>query len=150
MAVGYAQGMRVRVLFFGVLRDMAGSRDEEIEVVKGATVAVLLNVYKERMPLFGWDSIAVAVNQEYAKSGDVLRDGDEVALLPPVSGGAAGRHTPGAKAPFKTFVAERPKAEALGYLDARSQPLLKAGAATDPSTSLRFAQDDTWGMVWGL
>ena len=35
-----------------------------------------------------WQSIAVAVNQEYARGGDVLRDGDEVALLPPVSGGA--------------------------------------------------------------
>jgi molybdopterin converting factor small subunit len=34
-----------------------------------------------------WDSIAVAVNQEYARAGDVLKDGDEVALLPPVSGG---------------------------------------------------------------
>jgi molybdopterin converting factor small subunit len=34
-----------------------------------------------------WDSIAVAVNQEYAKAGDVLREGDVVALLPPVSGG---------------------------------------------------------------
>jgi molybdopterin converting factor small subunit len=47
----------------------------------------VLNVYKERMPAFGWDAIAVAVNQEYAKTSDVLHDGDEVALLPPVSGG---------------------------------------------------------------
>jgi molybdopterin converting factor small subunit len=35
-----------------------------------------------------WESIAVAVNQEYARAGDVLKDGDEVALLPPVSGGS--------------------------------------------------------------
>jgi molybdopterin converting factor small subunit len=37
-----------------------------------------------------WDSIAVAVNQEYAKADVVLKDGDEVALLPPVSGGLEG------------------------------------------------------------
>jgi molybdopterin converting factor small subunit len=49
-----------------------------------------LNVYKERVPGFAWDSIAVAVNQEYARAEVALRDGDEVALLPPVSGGIEG------------------------------------------------------------
>ena len=87
IVVGYAQLMRVKVLFFGMLREAAGDRQESLEIDEGTTVAGVLNVYKERMPAFGWDAMAVAVNQEYARATDVLRDGDEVALLPPVSGG---------------------------------------------------------------
>ena len=80
--------MLVRVLYFGVLREALNAQSELLEIAKETTVADVLNVYKERMPAFGWDAIAVAVNQEYANTSDVLRDGDEVALLPPVSGGA--------------------------------------------------------------
>jgi molybdopterin converting factor subunit 1 len=87
ITVGYAQGMRVKVLYFGVLREALRCQSEPLEIAEKTTVAHVLNVYKERMPAFGWDAIAVAVNQEYAKTSDVLHDGDEVALLPPVSGG---------------------------------------------------------------
>jgi molybdopterin converting factor subunit 1 len=87
ITVGYAQEMQVRVLYFGVLREVLCAQSEPLEVAEKTTVAHMLNVYKERMPAFGWDAIAVAVNQEYAKTSDVLHDGDEVALLPPVSGG---------------------------------------------------------------
>ncbi len=79
--------MRVRVLHFGVLRDKLGGGQEFLEIEESAIVADVLNVYRERVPGFAWDAIAVAVNQEYARVGDVLKDGDEVALLPPVSGG---------------------------------------------------------------
>ena len=78
--------MRVRVLYFGVLKEVCGGEREELELPEGASVADLLSVYRGRYA-GGWDSIAVAVNQEYARAGDVLKDGDEVALLPPVSGG---------------------------------------------------------------
>lgn len=88
ITVGYAFGMRVRLLYFGVLREMCGGREAVLEVAEGAIVADVLNVYRKRMPAFAWDSIAVAVNQAYAKGSDVLKEGDEVALLPPVSGGA--------------------------------------------------------------
>ncbi len=84
--VGYAVGMRVRVLPFGVLRDGLGD-GEFLEIADKAIVADVLNVYRERLPGFAWESIAVAVNQEYARVDLVLKDGDEVALLPPVSGG---------------------------------------------------------------
>jgi len=87
IAVGYAQEMQIRVLYFGVLREALHAQSEPLEIAEKTTVAHVLNVYKERMPAFGWDAIAVAVNQEYAKTSDVLHDGDEVALLPPVSGG---------------------------------------------------------------
>ena len=82
---GYAFGMQVRVLYFGVLKDAFGCESEVVELAEGATVADLLREFRGREAF--WDSIAVAVNQEYAKVGDVLKEGDEVALLPPVSGG---------------------------------------------------------------
>jgi molybdopterin converting factor subunit 1 len=79
--------MRIRVLFFGALREKMGRGEAVLEVGEGTIVRDVLNVYKERMPEFAWDSIAVAVNLEYAGVEDSLCDGDEVALLPPVSGG---------------------------------------------------------------
>jgi molybdopterin converting factor subunit 1 len=81
--------MRVRVLFFGVLKDVFGGSAEEMELAKGASVADLIAACRGRAvgAREVWDSIAVAVNQEYARGVDVLKDGDEVALLPPVSGG---------------------------------------------------------------
>lgn len=88
--VGYARWMRVRVVYFGVLRERLGGDQDFLELTDGATVTGVLNVYRERVPGFAWDSIAVAVNHEYARAESVLQDGDEVALLPPVSGGIEG------------------------------------------------------------
>jgi molybdopterin converting factor subunit 1 len=85
VSVGYAFGMRVRVLYFGFLKDAFGCENGEQELAEGATVADLLRILRGREGF--WDSIAVAVNQEYAKAGNVLKEGDVVALLPPVSGG---------------------------------------------------------------
>lgn len=83
--------MQVRVLFFGVLRDRFGCGEEPLDVGEQATVADVLNVYKERLPGFMWGAIAVAVNQAYARSETRLTAGDEIALLPPVSGGCEGQ-----------------------------------------------------------
>jgi molybdopterin converting factor subunit 1 len=97
--------MRVRVLYFGVLKDVMGRGRAEMELEDGASVTELLEIHRGMAGAGVWDSIAVAVNQEYARAGDLLKDGDEVALLPPVSGGClvlvagTGEHTPGAKAP---------------------------------------------------
>jgi molybdopterin converting factor subunit 1 len=81
--------MRVRVLYFGVLKDAFGRGVEEMELAEGASVADLIGACRGRYAGVGavWDSIAVAVNQEYARGVVVLKDGDEVAFLPPVSGG---------------------------------------------------------------
>ena len=87
VAVRYSLEMRVRMLYFGVLRERLGGGEAWLELVDGAIVAEALSIYKERLADFPWESIAVAVNQEYAKADVVLKDGDEVALLPPVSGG---------------------------------------------------------------
>ena len=77
--------MRVRVLYFGILKDYFGD-SADVGLPDGATVAELLVQHEDRANIV-WKSIAVAVNRHYVKSTDVLRDGDEVALLPPVSGG---------------------------------------------------------------
>jgi molybdopterin converting factor subunit 1 len=82
--------MRIKVLYFGVLKDLAGHRYAEMEMAEGESVADLLRQHRKLASVAVWDSIAVAVNQEYARAADVLKDGDEVALLPPVSGGLEG------------------------------------------------------------
>jgi MoaE-MoaD fusion protein len=82
--------MQVRVLFFGALREMIGNAAETITVPDGAHVSNLLERYSEQIPKLKelLPSVAVAVNQEYSSKSAALRDGDEIALLPPVSGGA--------------------------------------------------------------
>jgi MoaE-MoaD fusion protein len=82
--------MRVTVLFFGVLKEMLASERESLELPQGATVDAVLRQLRERLPEQPkiWSALAIAVNQSYAPSGCLLRDGDEVALLPPVSGGS--------------------------------------------------------------
>jgi MoaE-MoaD fusion protein len=82
--------MRVRVLFFGVLKDAAGKSSEIIDVASNASLRDLLAVCEARIPKLkeSMTSLAVAVNQEYAGPDTKLNENDEVALLPPVSGGA--------------------------------------------------------------
>ena len=82
--------MRVNVLFFGLARDLTGFGGEEVEVPEGASVASLRQQYEARFPRFAElaGSLLAAVNQEFAEPSRLLRDGDEVAFLPPVSGGA--------------------------------------------------------------
>src|SRR5882672_4388257 len=82
--------MRVRVLFFGMLKDSAGKSSDEIELKDNASVRDLLVCCQSRIPWLteSLGSLAVAVNQQYAGPDTKLKAGDEVALLPPVSGGA--------------------------------------------------------------
>ena len=80
--------MQVRVLFFGVLKDLLSSNGDAVTLPEGATVAQLLERLRGEAAHPVWSALAVAVNREYATASAVLREGDEVALLPPVSGGA--------------------------------------------------------------
>ena len=81
--------MRVRVLVFGVLKDLICQDSSELDLPDGATVRVLLDHFKESAAGKAslWSSVAVAVNREYVIATHPLSDGDEVAILPPVSGG---------------------------------------------------------------
>ena len=89
--VAYSVTMRVSVLYFAVLKDVFGRELEELELPAGATVRAVVEQLRVRCGALAaervWDSLAVAVNQEYARLDMVLQDGDEVAMLPPVSGG---------------------------------------------------------------
>ena len=84
--------MRVKLLCFGVLRDLLGTAGHELELPDGSTVHDLLQILEQRtsnssMSPNVWQTLAVAVNREYSSAATVLHDTDEVALLPPVSGG---------------------------------------------------------------
>jgi molybdopterin synthase catalytic subunit len=85
--------MRVQVIPFGVLKDWLGSSAATVELPDGASVAELLERVRAklpaRVPANSLRGIAVSVNAEYAQAAHILHDGDEVGLLPPVSGGAS-------------------------------------------------------------
>ena len=76
--------MQVTVLPFGILKETLGPAAFPLSLPDGATVSDLLAALASRATLKG---IAVSVNQEYAQPTRTLNDGDEVGLLPPVSGG---------------------------------------------------------------
>ncbi len=83
--------MRVRLLFFGMLKDLAGKSSDTLDVDEGATVGDVLGHCAKQIPRLkdALPSLAVAVNQHYAGEQTRLNPNDEVALLPPVSGGSA-------------------------------------------------------------
>ena len=77
--------MRVNVKLFAMLRERAGADSVEVELDEGATVGDLLG---ELSGLIGAMPVRAAVNREYSAEGQVLAAGDDVALIPPVSGGS--------------------------------------------------------------
>jgi molybdopterin synthase catalytic subunit/molybdopterin converting factor small subunit len=84
--------MKIRVLLFGVLKDLLGRAVETIDLPEGAGVREVILYYARVSPRFEAmvPSLAIAVNQEYSRTDRALCEGDEVGLLPPVSGGSAG------------------------------------------------------------
>ena len=88
-AKGGAGGMRVTVRLFARLRDIAGAAELAREVAPGATIGTVWRQLVGEFPeLAGYErSISSAVNADYARMDQPVRDGDEVAFLPPVSGG---------------------------------------------------------------
>ena len=81
--------MNVKVRFFAIARQTVGEREVEIELKEGATVQDLWDVLLRRFPRLNpmSGSLKLAVNWDYVQPEAVLRDGDEVAVIPPVSGG---------------------------------------------------------------
>ena len=82
--------MRARVLFFGALKDLVGRPSEEAEFPEGTDLRAVWDAYKARYPSLQdlSKSIVVARNQEFAELSSKLDEGDEIAFLPPVSGGS--------------------------------------------------------------
>ena len=83
--------MQVRVLFFGMLKDLTGQSSDSLDLPEHATLRDLLAHYQQRIPRLHQiaPSLALSINQEYAPLESQLKSGDEVALLPPVSGGSS-------------------------------------------------------------
>jgi len=81
--------MKVKLLFFAGFRDVVGSKEIVREIPEGWSVLDLWNDIADRYPkLRGFSkSIMNSVNREYVKPDRALKDGDEVAFIPPVSGG---------------------------------------------------------------
>ena len=82
--------IRVRVRLFAVQRELAGTREVALELDDGADVEAVWTALAERYPVLapGRSSMRFARNGEYAEPDTLVQDGDEVAMIPPVSGGA--------------------------------------------------------------
>ncbi len=81
--------MKAKVRFFAGLADAAGTRETEVELGEGLSAADAFRLLCRRFPDLSdhGDNILYAVNAEYVSSDHPLMDGDELALIPPVSGG---------------------------------------------------------------
>jgi molybdopterin converting factor subunit 1 len=86
--------MRIHVLYFAVFRERLKRDEEDIELADSSTVAQAIDALAARHADIGKlrGRFRVAVNQDFVDDSHVLRDGDEVALIPPVAGGAGDRH----------------------------------------------------------
>ncbi len=82
--------MEIRVLYFALVREHTGLESETISLADGATVADLRAILADRHDIVrrAQRHLRVAVNEDFAQDADVLTPGDEVALIPPVAGGA--------------------------------------------------------------
>ena len=87
------EALRVRVRLFAMQRELAGTRQVDLELRPGATIEDAWAALVERVPAIapGRASVRFAHNGGYAPAETALADGDEVAMIPPVSGGATGR-----------------------------------------------------------
>jgi molybdopterin synthase catalytic subunit len=88
--VTVAATVRVRVRLFAMQRELAGTRQVELDLAPGATIEGAWDALVERFPVLapGRPAVRFARNGEYAPAETALVDGDEVAMIPPVSGGA--------------------------------------------------------------
>ena len=84
-----SQTIRVKVLFFGRLKELIGRTEDSWEISDGATLEQLFALYASRNPELAKfrPSLVASRNQEFAAWDTPLHRGDEVAFLPPVSGG---------------------------------------------------------------
>jgi len=81
--------MKVRVTYFQALKGLAGIDGEDLDLAEGSTIRDAVDNIVARRPALGpaRRSLLHAVNEEWAPADAVLRDGDALALMPPVSGG---------------------------------------------------------------
>jgi molybdopterin synthase catalytic subunit/molybdopterin converting factor small subunit len=116
--------MQVRILFFGMLKEVAGQAGVLLTMPEHATPSDVLVHYNQIAPRLRElaPSIAIAINQEFAGPDSKLKDGDEIAFLPPVSGGGAAPEggTPAREGRYASIVRE--KIDTRGLLEKLKQP----------------------------
>jgi molybdopterin converting factor subunit 1 len=80
--------MKIKILFFGVARDIAGTRELELELIAGCDVRDLRRILEESYPALNDNlAYAIAINEKFSSDDRLLLEGDVAAVLPPVSGG---------------------------------------------------------------
>jgi molybdopterin converting factor small subunit len=80
--------MKIRLVAFGISRDIIQSSATELELKSGCSIAALKDLLVEKYPEFGkLRSISFAVEEEYREDDYILNDNQEVVIIPPVSGG---------------------------------------------------------------
>jgi molybdopterin synthase catalytic subunit len=82
--------MKIEVLFFGMVKEITGRASTFVQLEEGVTVQAAFDHFAAEFPALTpmSGSIVLAVNQQFVARTHVLRDGDELAFMPPVSGGA--------------------------------------------------------------
>jgi molybdopterin converting factor subunit 1 len=86
----YPDTVQVKVSYFGILKELAGASEERVEIPEQSTAGELFSTLRVQHPELERfaNALAIAVNLEYSNQARVLEAGDEVALIPPVSGGS--------------------------------------------------------------
>ncbi len=81
--------MKVKIKLYAAFRDIVGSKEEDLDIKEDSTVQSLLDSYITRFPQLARyrEHIILSVNKEYGAPNRILREGDEISFLPPVSGG---------------------------------------------------------------
>lgn len=79
--------MRIKVLFFGAIADIAQNREIELEVIEETSPESLIDQLTQQHPALAKHKLLIAVNEEYADANTTLKDGDEIAVFTAVSGG---------------------------------------------------------------
>lgn len=84
------ENIKINVLFFGAAAELAGKRNEEISFPPGISTRSARENILAAYPLLAdrfKNSLLFSINREYATGSEILRNGDELAFFPPVSGG---------------------------------------------------------------
>lgn len=80
--------MKLKILAFGITKDILGAAEKELETPDSLNIGQLKRILEENFPqLVKLKSYFIAVNEEYAEDDQTIVNTDEVALIPPVSGG---------------------------------------------------------------
>ncbi len=80
--------MKVKILAFGIAKEIVGSRKGEMDFSEEATISQVKDALSERFPKFETlRKFSIAVNESYQDDNYIIKEGDELAIIPPVSGG---------------------------------------------------------------